>query len=82
MTYIGREIREAERIVLDEPVPSAPEPAPPSEPATPEPEEAEEFVPEESRPGQRDRGSDSRCNFGLYWPRRAGRQVPGVPSRP
>ena len=44
MTYIGREIREAERIVLDEPVPSAPEPAPPAEPATPEPEEAEEFV--------------------------------------
>jgi hypothetical protein len=24
----------------------------------------------------------TRGNFGLYWPRRAGRQVPGVPSRP
>jgi hypothetical protein len=44
MTDIGREIREAERIVLDEPVPSVPETAPPAEPATPEPEETEEFV--------------------------------------
>jgi hypothetical protein len=44
MTDIGREIREAERIVLDEPVPSASETEPPAEPATPEPEETEEFV--------------------------------------
>jgi hypothetical protein len=44
MTDIGRDIREAERIVLDEPVPSAPETAPPAKPAAPEPEEAEEFV--------------------------------------
>jgi hypothetical protein len=44
MTYIGREIREAERIVLDEPVPSASETAPYAESADPESEEAEEFV--------------------------------------
>jgi hypothetical protein len=44
VTAIGREIREAERIVTEEPVPSAPEIPAQVEVSEAEPEEAEESV--------------------------------------
>jgi hypothetical protein len=45
VTLIGREIREAERIVLEEPVPSEADVPAPAEAAPLEPEETEESVP-------------------------------------